>query len=89
LVSHTEQLVQNALHAVSLGRTTLIIAHRLSTVKHADRILVMQHGEIIEQGTHDQLIALKGYYEQLYHHARHSAFVENDAMLQTGASSLK
>jgi ATP-binding cassette subfamily B multidrug efflux pump len=89
LDSHTEQLVQNALQAVSVGRTTLIIAHRLSTIKHADRILVMQHGEIVEQGTHDQLIALKGYYEQLYHHARHSAFAENDVMQQTGASSLK
>jgi ATP-binding cassette, subfamily B, multidrug efflux pump len=73
LDSHTEQLVQNALQAVSVGRTTMIIAHRLSTIKHADRILVMQNGEIIEQGTHDQLLALKGYYEQLYHHARHSA----------------
>jgi ATP-binding cassette subfamily B protein len=89
LDSHTEQLVQNALQAVSVGRTTLIIAHRLSTIKHSDRILVMQHGEIVEQGTHDQLIALKGYYEQLYNHALHSAFVENDAMQQTGASSLK
>lgn len=89
LDSHTEQLVQNALQAVSAGRTTLIIAHRLSTIKHADRILVMQQGEIVEQGTHDQLIALKGYYEQLYHHARHSAFEENDAMQQTGASILK
>jgi ATP-binding cassette subfamily B multidrug efflux pump len=89
LDSHTEQLVQNALQAVSVGRTTLIIAHRLSTIKHADRILVMQHGEIVEQGTHDQLIGLKGYYEQLYHHARHSVNEENDAMQQTGASSLK
>jgi ATP-binding cassette subfamily B multidrug efflux pump len=75
LDSHTEQLVQNALQAVSVGRTTLIIAHRLSTIKHADRILVMQQGEIVEQGTHDQLLALKGYYEQLYHHARHSTAV--------------
>jgi ATP-binding cassette subfamily B protein len=72
LDSHTEQLVQSALQAVSEGRTTLIIAHRLSTVMHADRILVMNNGAIIEQGTHNQLIAARGYYEELYRHARHT-----------------
>jgi ATP-binding cassette subfamily B multidrug efflux pump len=86
LDSHTEQLVQSALQAVSAGRTTLIIAHRLSTVKHADRILVMQHGEVVEQGTHEQLIKLKGYYEELYRHARHSTTEENVSQQQTGAS---
>lgn len=70
LDSRTELLVQNALKIVSAGRTTLIIAHRLSTVMHADRILVMKQGEIVEQGTHDQLIAASGYYEELYRHAR-------------------
>lgn len=72
LDSHTEQLVQNALQAVSEGRTTLVIAHRLSTVMNADRILVMKNGEIVEQGNHEQLIALGGYYEELYLHARHA-----------------
>jgi ATP-binding cassette subfamily B multidrug efflux pump len=72
LDSHTEQLVQRALQAVSNGRTTLIIAHRLSTIMQADRILVIENGEIVEQGTHEQLIALSGYYDQLYRNARYS-----------------
>jgi len=66
LDSHTERLIQHALHIVSRERTTLVIAHRLSTVVHADRILVMQDGEVVEQGTHAQLLARRGYYEQLY-----------------------
>ncbi len=70
LDSHTEQLVQQALQTVSEGRTTLVIAHRLSTVMHADRILVMKNGEIVEQGTHDQLVAMCGYYDELLRHAR-------------------
>ncbi len=73
LDSHTEQLVQQALQTVSRGRTTIVIAHRLSTIMHADRILVMEHGRIAEQGTHAKLLALGGIYAELYHHARHSA----------------
>ena len=70
LDSHTEQLIQQALHLVSAGRTTLVIAHRLSTIMGADRILVMSRGEIVEQGTHQQLLDARGYYEELYRHAQ-------------------
>ncbi|CAM2976581.1 ABC transporter ATP-binding protein [Paenibacillus sediminis] len=69
LDSHTEQLVQHALNSVAAGRTTIVIAHRLSTVMHADRIIVMKDGQIVEQGTHHQLLSLHGYYENLYNHA--------------------
>lgn len=72
LDSETEKLVQEALTSVSQGRTTIVIAHRLSTIMHADRILVMQEGEVAEQGTHSQLLANGGHYAELYRHARQS-----------------
>jgi ABC-type multidrug transport system fused ATPase/permease subunit len=62
----TEMQIQEGLEAVMSDRTAIVIAHRLSTVKHADRILVMDHGRIIEEGTHDQLMARGGHYAQLY-----------------------
>ena len=64
--TETEQLIQNAIQTVLSGRTSFIIAHRLSTIRSADRILVIQDGKIIEDGTHRQLIARQGYYYQLY-----------------------
>ncbi|MBR0463767.1 MAG: ABC transporter ATP-binding protein [Clostridia bacterium] len=64
--TETEQIIQEAIKTVLDGRTSFIIAHRLSTIRHADRILVIQHGEITEQGTHAQLIRQKGYYYNLY-----------------------
>lgn len=70
LDSHTEQLVQAALERVSVGRTTLVIAHRLSTIMGADRILVMSKGKIVEEGTHEELLRLGGYYEELYRHSQ-------------------
>jgi ATP-binding cassette subfamily B protein len=70
LDSHTEQLVQSALHVVSKGRTTLVIAHRLSTIMQADRIIVMRKGRIVEEGTHKQLLEKRGYYERLYRHSQ-------------------
>lgn len=70
LDSHTEQLVQAALRIVSKGRTTIVIAHRLSTIMQADRIIVMRAGQIIEQGSHRELLALNGYYGQLYSHSQ-------------------
>ncbi|MBD2845786.1 ABC transporter ATP-binding protein [Paenibacillus sp. IB182496] len=71
LDSHTERLIQQALNVVAEGRTTLVIAHRLSTVKHADRIIVMRNGRIEEEGPHEHLLELGGYYADLYHHAFH------------------
>ena len=64
--TRTEKLVQAGMDALMKGRTTFVIAHRLSTVKNADCIMVMEQGRIIERGTHDQLIAAKGKYYQLY-----------------------
>ncbi|MDD6050252.1 MAG: ATP-binding cassette domain-containing protein, partial [Clostridiales bacterium] len=64
--TETEQLIQNAIQTVLSGRTSFIIAHRLSTIRSADRILVIQNGQITEDGTHRQLIAKQGYYYQLY-----------------------
>ena len=48
------------------GRTTFVIAHRLSTIRHADQVLVLNHGEIIERGAHEELLAQKGFYYDLY-----------------------
>ncbi len=62
----TEQLIQNALETVIAGRTSFMIAHRLSTVRNADIILVVRDGKIVESGTHSELLAKKGYYYSLY-----------------------
>lgn len=64
--TRTEELVQKAMDKLTEGRTSFIIAHRLSTIKNADLILVMNEGNIIEQGTHDELMKQKGFYEKLY-----------------------
>lgn len=65
LDTETEQAVQKALERLSINRTTLVIAHRLATIKHADRIIVVQNGEIIEQGAHDNLLHQDGAYKNL------------------------
>jgi len=63
--TRSEILIQRGLDQLMQGRTSLIIAHRLSTIRNADTILVLEHGEIIEQGSHQELLALKGKYYSL------------------------
>ena len=64
--TRTEILIQKAMDALMEGKTCFVIAHRLSTIVDADVILVLDHGQIVEQGTHQELLARKGFYYQLY-----------------------
>jgi subfamily B ATP-binding cassette protein MsbA len=66
LDSESEAMIQDGLRSLRRGRTTFVIAHRLSTIRSADQILVLENGEIVERGTHDELLALGGRYRQLY-----------------------
>jgi ATP-binding cassette subfamily B protein len=65
--TRTEILIQRAMGQLMRGRTTFVIAHRLSTIRNADAILMMEHGRIVERGTHQELLAAKGPYAALYH----------------------
>jgi ABC-type multidrug transport system fused ATPase/permease subunit len=62
----SERLVQEAIDRLLAGRTVFVIAHRLSTVVHADQILVLDHGRVVEHGTHDELLARAGAYRRLH-----------------------
>ena len=64
--TRTEILIQRAMSKLMLGRTSFVIAHRLSTIRDAHMILVMDHGRIVEQGTHEALLAKRGFYFDLY-----------------------
>ena len=75
--SHTEALIQRSLHKIMEGRTSIVIAHRLSTIREADRIIVLHKGELVESGTHEQLLALDGLYAAL--HSLQFAEVEGEA----------
>lgn len=65
LDTESERLVQDAINKMMENRTSIVIAHRLSTIRHADEIIVLKHGEIVERGTHDELIAINGFYKKL------------------------
>lgn len=67
LDSVTEKYIQEGLHALMAGRTTIVIAHRLSTLSEMDRILVFDKGHIIEDGTHGQLLEIGGHYARMWH----------------------
>ncbi|MFT4283234.1 MAG: ABC transporter ATP-binding protein [Protaetiibacter sp.] len=77
--TRTELLLQHAMAALREGRTSFVIAHRLSTIRDADLILVMEHGDIVEQGSHDELIAAKGAYYRLYNSQFEQAATDLDA----------
>jgi ATP-binding cassette subfamily B protein len=79
--TRTELLLQQAMAALREGRTSFVIAHRLSTIRDADLILVMEHGDIVEQGSHDELIAAKGAYYRLYNSQFEQAATDLDAQL--------
>ena len=64
--TYSEQLIQKAIEKITEGRTSIVIAHRLATIKKADKIIVMDAGKIVESGTHKELIKKGGYYNDLY-----------------------
>ncbi|MRX44455.1 ABC transporter ATP-binding protein [Agromyces kandeliae] len=85
--TRTELLLQHAMAALREGRTSFVIAHRLSTIRDADLILVMEHGDIVEQGTHDELIAAEGAYYRLYNSQFEQAAYDVDAELAMEAEA--
>ena len=64
--TNTERQVQKAIRSLMKGKTCFVIAHRLSTIQNADHILVVDHGDVVEQGTHQSLMLQKGFYYRLY-----------------------
>jgi subfamily B ATP-binding cassette protein MsbA len=83
LDSDSEKAVQSALEVLMRGRTTLVVAHRLSTIRNVDRINVLVNGRIAEEGTHDELLALGGEFARIYH----AQFVLQDNLKNVEAHS--
>ena len=73
----SERIVQENMGAIALNRTVFIIAHRLSTVRHCDQIVVLDKGRITESGNHDQLLAANGYYARLHGYQNHSPVIRS------------
>ena len=84
--TRTEVLIQGAMAALLKGRTSFVIAHRLSTIRDADLILVMNHGSIVEQGTHSELLAKRGFYADLYNSQFTGRVVEEPTPIAVGAA---
>lgn len=84
--TRTEMLIQNAMDRLMKGRTSFVIAHRLSTIRNADLILVMNHGEIVEQGKHEDLLKQNGFYAELYNSQFKAPLIE-DYEEEAGAAS--
>lgn len=78
--TETEKIIQDAIHKVLAGRTSFVLAHRLSTIRNADKILVIEDGKIIESGNHKELIGIKGYYYNLYK----NQFIEDESRIVLG-----
>ena len=88
LDSESEALIQDGLRSLRHGRTTFVIAHRLSTIRSADQILVLEGGQIVERGTHAELLALGGRYRQLYdkqYNFEHDRFINPGEDFTPGA----
>jgi ABC-type multidrug transport system fused ATPase/permease subunit len=86
LDSHTEKEIQGALRAVSADHTTLVIAHRLSTVVDADEIIVLEHGAIVERGAHHDLLAAKGPYAAMWARQQEAAQLKETLTHDLGAA---
>jgi ATP-binding cassette subfamily B protein len=84
LDSESEKLIQDALWRLMEGRTAIVVAHRLSTIAHMDRIIVLDHGRIVEQGSHAELIKRRGQYAALWNH-QSGGFIEEETEEPSGS----